>query len=124
MPRDVSFLGITLNTYSLLISLAILLSAWLIVRAVRSTIAPSRMINLCLAMLAGGLIMARIEHIVLNWDYFTRQIPDLLQWVFPQRGEPGLGWHGAVIGALAAFFAYRLPRPKSALLACLQFHSR
>lgn len=57
-------------------------------------------------MLAGGLVFARLEHLLLNWDYFARQVPDIAQWIFPQRGEAGLEWHGAFFGALLILLIY------------------
>ena len=44
--------------------------------------------------LIGGLILGRIEHVWLNWNYFAYHLAEITQLY---RG--GLDWHGAVIGA-------------------------
>jgi prolipoprotein diacylglyceryltransferase len=53
--------------------------------------------TLLIAALAAGMAGARLEHVLLHWGYFSANIAEALD---PRRG--GLGWHGAVLGALLA----------------------
>lgn len=91
-----SFASTTISTYSLLVSLSILVSTGLILfHTPRSQ--RREMMDLCLAGTAGGLLFARLLHTALHWNYFKDNTWEILQF---RAG--GLDWHGALIGTLLA----------------------
>lgn len=83
----------TIPVYSLALALGITLSIGLGLR--RSALRPSVLIDAGLAVCLGGVIGARIVHVLLNWAYFADNLSEALH---PSAG--GLDWHGAVIGGL------------------------
>ncbi len=97
LPEFMTVLGYTVLTYTLVLALGVLLAALLVARRLRHTAASAGQVaDLLLAALAGALLLARAEHVALNWAHFqfhTREIFSLT--------AGGLGWHGAVCGALA-----------------------
>ena len=83
---------LTLHTYTLLLAAGIIIGAAL---GLRRTFSAALM-DVCLGALAGGLLLARGFHVVLNWAYFAYAPTEIIRW-----GSGGLDWHGAVWGALA-----------------------
>lgn len=84
----------TLRTYTLLITLAIVSGiAWCMYR----TPAGQRRVvfDVCLGGLIGGLLVARLVHVALNWRYFTYNIPEITDFT-----AGGLDWRGAVVGSI------------------------
>lgn len=84
----------TLSTYTFLIALAIgILGGWVVRRA--NVGERKATFDVCLAGLLGGLLLARLEHVALNGQYFRVYPNEIVDF---RAG--GLDWHGAVIGAL------------------------
>jgi len=89
----VAFPFFTVPIYSLALALGITLSlgiGWW-----RAALRPSVLIDAGLGACLGGVVGARIVHVLLNWAYFADHIDEALH---PNAG--GLDWHGAVIGGL------------------------
>lgn len=82
-----------LHTFTLALGVVIVLS--LVVVARRSQ-PRGRVVDACLGALVGGVIVARLFHVLLQWDYFVDNLPEA-----GTIGAGGLDWHGAVIGGLA-----------------------
>ncbi len=89
----IAFPFFTVPVYSLALTLGIALSIGLGLR--RAALRPSVIIDAGLAACLGGVIGARIVHVLLNWSYFADAFSEALH---PNAG--GLDWHGAVIGGL------------------------
>jgi len=53
------------------------------------------LVDACLGICLGGILGARLEHVLLNWAYFADNFSEALR---PNAG--GLGWHGALLGGL------------------------
>lgn len=84
---------LSIPIYTLLIALAVgLILFWLIRRQ-----PPEQRIaafDALLLALAGAILLARAEHVLLNWAYFSVNTAEILQF---RAG--GLDWHGALLGA-------------------------
>ncbi len=91
-----SFGGFNVAIYSLSLALGLALSAAVGGYAARAIFRPAQVIDACLAAIVGGLVGARVEHVLLHWDYFSANLSEALR-----LNAGGLDWHGAVIGALA-----------------------
>jgi phosphatidylglycerol:prolipoprotein diacylglycerol transferase len=89
----VAFPFFTIPIYSLALVLGITLSLGLALR--RAALRLSVLIDTGLGACLGGVIGARIVHVLLNWAYFADNLSEALR---PSAG--GLDWHGAVIGGL------------------------
>lgn len=87
--------GVTLQSYRLYVSLAVALSISIAFYRLRGGVRWRALADAGLAILAGGLVLARLEYVLMNGDIFGG---DLAAMAGTQVG--GLGWHGAVIGAL------------------------
>lgn len=61
----------------------------------RTVLRPTVILDACLAASVFALVGARLEHVLLNWEYFATNIDEALR---PSAG--GLGWHGALLGGL------------------------
>src|SRR5215212_5278159 len=83
----------TVPIYSLALVLGIILSIGIGLR--RLALRPGIVIDAGLGACLGGVIGARIVHVLLNWAYFADNLSEALR---PSAG--GLDWHGAVIGGL------------------------
>lgn len=102
-------------TYTVLVSTAILLALVIGLRGLRHRRYPGPVLDVLLAGLGGGLLLARLEHVLLHWGYFRDHESAILN---VQAG--GLGWHGAVIGALLGLWmAARLRRIEAGHLLAL-----
>ena len=94
MPEaTVAFPFFTVPIYSLALALGITLSVGIGLR--RAALQPSTLIDTGLGACLGGIIGARLVHVLLNWAYFADNLSEALH---PSAG--GLDWHGAVIGGL------------------------
>ncbi len=85
--------SITLSTYTTVIGLALLIGGGF---ALYRTPSKQRLqvFDILIAGLIGGLILARVEHVLLNWNHFAFHTSEILQ---VNRG--GLDLHGALVGA-------------------------
>ncbi len=61
----------------------------------RSGIGWGRLADAGLGALLGGLVGARLGHVLLHWDYFSNQMDEARN-----LAGGGLDWHGAVLGGL------------------------
>jgi phosphatidylglycerol:prolipoprotein diacylglycerol transferase len=98
LPIVVSFGTFVVPTYTLLLSLAIIgvgLCVWFQYRHESRLRAP--IVNVLLAMLLGGIIGARLVHVLLNAPYFVERVTEALR-----LDGGGLDWHGALLGGSIA----------------------
>lgn len=102
MPAPMTTLGpLTVPTYTFLVSLGILIAVAYPALRCRLRAAPltapgavGAVVDVLLAGLIIGLVMARALHVLLNWAYFAGHTTEITQ-----LSAGGLNWHGAVIGA-------------------------
>jgi phosphatidylglycerol:prolipoprotein diacylglycerol transferase len=94
MPTPYTTVGFwTLQTYTLALALGIGVStAYGLYRARKR---PGALVDVALGALVVGLLLARLEHVLLNWNYFAYNVNEAFQ-----LNAGGLDWHGAVIGGL------------------------
>ena len=85
-----------LQTFTLALGVVIILS---LVMVARRSPARGQMVDACLGALVGGVIVARLFHVLLNWDYFVDNLTEART-----IGAGGLDWHGAVIGGVAGLW--------------------
>jgi phosphatidylglycerol:prolipoprotein diacylglycerol transferase len=86
-------LSFRIPIYSLALALGIAVSLGITLR--RTTFRPAFLVDACLGTCLGGILGARLEHVLLNWNYFADNLGEALR---PSAG--GLGWHGALLGGL------------------------
>lgn len=87
------FASISLSTYTTLIATAILTGGGFALYRSPSG-SRLRVADVLIGGLLGGVFLARLEHILLNWNYFAYNTSEIIQ---IHRG--GLDWHGAVVGS-------------------------
>jgi len=83
----------TLSTYTTWVTFALFISAGFTLYRT----APKNRLSTFDVLIGGlvcGIILARIEHVVLNWNYFAYNTSEMIK-----IDQGGLDWHGAVIGA-------------------------
>jgi phosphatidylglycerol---prolipoprotein diacylglyceryl transferase len=90
-----SFLGFTINTYTLHVAVGVIVSFALVMFIHQYDFPLSKVADVCLATLLGGLLFARIEHVLVHWNYFSEHTDEIIRFTYG-----GLNWHGAVIGGL------------------------
>jgi prolipoprotein diacylglyceryltransferase len=97
MPDLTTTIGFwTLPTYTWSVGLALLISGGIALYRLRHTaIRLSHAVDVYLGGLIVGVVLARLLHILLNWNYFTYNLNEAFQ-----LSAGGLNWHGAVIGGL------------------------
>ncbi len=85
----------TIYTYGVFVALAFLVSTFLLMKESRRKNFDENFIyNLCIVLLVGGIISARLFYVFLNWDYFKNSLGEI---AMLQHG--GLVWFGGLIGA-------------------------
>jgi phosphatidylglycerol:prolipoprotein diacylglycerol transferase len=100
---------VEIRTYGFFVGLAFLVALLMIQReATRKGLFPDRILDLGLLILISGVIGARALHVLVNLDYYSRNVAEsFMFW----RG--GLAFHGGLIGAVAASLVFiwsqRLP---------------
>ena len=92
------------QTFSLALALAILLSAAVALRHRPGR--PGAVLDVCLLALATGLLTARCGHILLHAAHFAAVPSDILR-----LGSGGLEWHSALAGAPGRTVAGRALAP-------------
>jgi len=95
----VDILGIQLSAYTAALGASLVIALAAAVTFLRGTAAPVRVIDALMPALVIGYTLARIEHLLFQWDYFTAAAIPFMEWILPSH-EGGLGWHGALIGGL------------------------
>jgi phosphatidylglycerol:prolipoprotein diacylglycerol transferase len=94
MPTPLTTIGPwTLQTYTVVLALAI--GATVTFGVLRAGRRAGALVDVGLGALACGLALARLEHVLLNWNYFAYAVHEAFQ-----INAGGLDWHGAVIGGL------------------------
>jgi phosphatidylglycerol:prolipoprotein diacylglycerol transferase len=78
-------------TLALVVGIGVTL-AW---AALRTGKRPGALADVGLGALVGGLALARVEHVILNWNYFAYNLSEAFR-----LSAGGLDWHGAVVGGL------------------------
>jgi phosphatidylglycerol:prolipoprotein diacylglycerol transferase len=81
------------RTFSLSLALAIVAGFGL--AALRREWRLGDLVDVCLAEFAGGIVGARLFHVLLQWTYFADNLGEALR-----LNAGGLDWHGAVFGGL------------------------
>jgi phosphatidylglycerol:prolipoprotein diacylglycerol transferase len=93
---------LSVHWYGIIMATAILAAAWLgTAEARRRGENPEIGWSMLLWTIAGGVIGARIYHVIHQWDFYAAN-PGLI----PQVWNGGLGIPGAVAGGAAAIWAY------------------
>jgi phosphatidylglycerol---prolipoprotein diacylglyceryl transferase len=93
---------ISVHWYGIIMATAILAAAWLgTSEARRRGENPDLGWSMLLWAVAGGVIGARIYHVIHQWDFYSANIS-----LIPQVWNGGLGIPGAVAGGAAAVWAY------------------
>jgi phosphatidylglycerol---prolipoprotein diacylglyceryl transferase len=96
MPDSFLTLGpLSVRLYTLVLALAVLISASVGVRHVRQQGPVGPVVDVYLGGLIGGMVIGRLVHVLLNWNYFAYNLNETFQ-----LAAGGLDWHGAVIGGL------------------------
>lgn len=87
------FASFTFPKYTTLVAIALLISGGF---TLYRTPSDQRLLvlDVLIGGLIGGIILARIEHVLLNWNYFAYNTYEITQ-----IHQGGLDWHGAVVGA-------------------------
>lgn len=97
---------ITIRTYTLLLDAAVITALIVLVMAGRKRGHTIDWLDAGLAALVGGLLGARVIHVLIYWPYFSDHLSETYRvWL------GGLNWHGAVLGALLALWVYTRLRP-------------
>lgn len=91
----ISFASFTLSSYTAYLALAVLAGAGGLVYAQRRAFPAGALVDVCLLALIGAALLARAEHVLLQWQYFSAHTEEIVQ---INRG--GLDWHGALLGGL------------------------
>jgi phosphatidylglycerol:prolipoprotein diacylglycerol transferase len=96
MPSPVTEIGPwTVRTYTLFLALGIGVSAGIGIYRSRKVGRVGALVDCCLAGLVAGVLVARLVHVLLNWDYFAYNVAEAYQ-----VNAGGLDWHGAVVGGV------------------------
>lgn len=87
----------SIRTFTALIAAAVLVGLAALVGAalLRREPHPVRWLDAGLGALVGGVIGARLLHVVLAWNYFADHLGEI-----PNLRAGGLSWHGALYGGL------------------------
>lgn len=93
MPSEINLFLFSIRTFTLLVALAALLCFLLAARQLQQRWQVTA--DVCLAALAGGLVGARVIHVLLQWSYFADNPGEAFR-----LNAGGLDWHGAVLGGL------------------------
>ncbi len=93
IDASVAFRFFSLPTFGLALTVGIALSVG--IGVYRTGWRASAVIDAGLGAFAGGVVGARIVHVLLNWAYFAGHISEALH---PNAG--GLDWHGALVGGV------------------------
>lgn len=88
------------QTYTIALIFGIIISfAWMIFRSPEED--RAQVFDICLSALIGGIIIGRMVHVGLNWQFFA----DRTELIWQIHKEGGLNWQTAVIGSLIAGYS-------------------
>ena len=100
MPSPLTEIGPwTVRTYTLFLALGIAMSAGIGVYLSRNAGRIGALVACCLGGLVAGVLLARLVHVLLNWDYFAYNVAEAYQ-----VNAGGLDWHGAVVGGVIGLY--------------------
>jgi phosphatidylglycerol---prolipoprotein diacylglyceryl transferase len=85
----------TFLTFTLFLALAVLLAIGIGAYRARKTAPVGLTVDAYVGAVCGGVIGARLLHVLINWDYFGLHTDEI-----SRLGAGGLDWHGVVIGGL------------------------
>jgi phosphatidylglycerol:prolipoprotein diacylglycerol transferase len=88
-------LGQSTSSYSAVLTLGLLVASGILLGYARRVACAGRVADVVIAGFAAGLVGARLEHVLLNWNYFQTAPSEVLQFM-----QGGLDWHGALLGAV------------------------
>lgn len=107
MPTPfVTIAGTTLPTFTVALAVVIVVSAGLLLRRAER---PAALADALLLALLGALLLGRLFHAGLNWDYFGANAGEILN-----LRLGGLDWHGAALGGWLGLQAGALLRRPAA----------
>lgn len=89
--------GWTFQTYTVTLAVALVTGGAAALYRARHLVRLSALVDVYLAGWVGGVLLARVGHVLLNWDFFAYNQHEIFS-----LSAGGLDWHGAVIGALVA----------------------
>lgn len=105
-PELIRISGLVIHSYGLMISLAILISAFLLYReAPRENISPDHVLEAIIVVSFFGLLGSRILYIALNWQLYSGSF---LTTFFTQF--EGLTFYGAFFGGVIALYVWSVKR--------------
>ncbi len=90
---NIAFRFFSVPTFGFALTVGIILSGG--VGIYRSGYRARAVIDVGLGAFAGGVVGARIAHVLLNWAYFADHVAEALR-----LNSGGLDWHGALLGGL------------------------
>jgi phosphatidylglycerol---prolipoprotein diacylglyceryl transferase len=98
MPSFNTTIGpLQVQTFTLVLALAVAVGAGWAVHRLPGR--PGPVVDACLGGLIGGVIGARLFHVLLHWTYFAYNSHEILS-----LRAGGLDWHGALIGGLTGLY--------------------
>lgn len=86
---------LTVPTFNLLLALALVAGGGVAVYHLRDRYPFAALTDCGLGGLVGGVVGARVGHVLLNWHYFSDHSDEITR-----LSVGGLDWHGALIGGL------------------------
>jgi phosphatidylglycerol---prolipoprotein diacylglyceryl transferase len=86
---------LTLRTFTACLMLAVAFSAGIGLYRQRAQGRAGAVADAYLGAIIGGVILARLFHVLLNWNTFSENLNEVFR-----LSSGGLDWHGAVIGGL------------------------
>jgi phosphatidylglycerol:prolipoprotein diacylglycerol transferase len=97
LPQTISISFFTVNTFTFLMGLGILISISLSALTYRlyDACGIGTLVDVCLAGLILGMIAGRIGHVLIHWAYFSEHTGEIIQ-----MNAGGLNWHSALTGGL------------------------
>ncbi len=89
----IQIFSIELSTYTTVIALALFIGGGFVLYRTPAD-ERLRVFDVLIGGLIGGLILARVQHVLINWNHFVFHRNEILQ-----INAGGLDWHGAFLGA-------------------------
>ena len=97
-----SIFGIDVMWYGILMALGMIIGTLLAIKeGKRVGIKEDDILDLAIVAIPSGLIGARLYYVIFNWDYYSQNISQILNF----RGG-GMAIHGALIGGILAGYLF------------------